>query len=349
MYTYQPELYHTTYEYESKPLYPQNYILDKTKETLYQTGMDRKSNSPPIILCETGGSRNAKAHKHRYLFYPSASRLSPFSDNYNINTYDKNSINYKDDNKNEKSQEKYQAMYDKSFELVKKISELVPEKEAKIKGNSDYYLNKDKDYMNIIDNQINTLTNHFQKSNFDLGYKTDGMLLQNSNINNSNDINNNTYGIYKNNILERINNSKNNTNNQKAFDINSKNRNYIDDYKKNLEYKINKGNNDIDEDENEKREIIEINEKKIQYKANVKDNKPNAYNNVIDNNIINEKSNIESEDNNAIINNRNENGNENQNKELIENNEKNDENNKNINEKDENKEKETDLNFNKKN
>ena len=33
MYTYQPELYHTTYEYESKPLYPQNYILDKTKET----------------------------------------------------------------------------------------------------------------------------------------------------------------------------------------------------------------------------------------------------------------------------------------------------------------------------
>jgi hypothetical protein len=227
MYTYQPELYHTTYEYESKPLYPQNYILDKTKETLYQTGMDRKSNSPPIILCETGGSRNAKAHKHRYLFYPSASRLSPFSDNYNINTYAKNSINYKDDNKNEKSPEKYQAMYDKSFELVKKISELVPEKEAKIKGNSDYYLNKDKDYMNIIDNQINTLTNHFQKSNFNLGYKTDGMLLQNSNINNSNDINNNTYGIYKNNILERINNSKNNTNNQKAFDINSKNRNYI--------------------------------------------------------------------------------------------------------------------------
>ena len=62
------------------------------------------------------------------------------------------------------------------------------------------------------------------------------MLLQNSNINNSNDINNNTYGIYKNNILERINNSKNDTNNQKVFDINGKNRNYIDDYKKNLNY-----------------------------------------------------------------------------------------------------------------
>ena len=114
MYTYQPELYHTTYEYESKPLYPQNYILDKTKETLYQTDIDRKSNSPPIILCETGGSRNAKTHKHRYLFYPSASRLSPFSDNYNINTYAKNSINYKDDNKNEKSPEnKYISQIEK--------------------------------------------------------------------------------------------------------------------------------------------------------------------------------------------------------------------------------------------
>ena len=42
----------------------------------------------------------------------------------------------------EKSPFKYQSMYDKSFELVKKVSELVPEKETKLKGNADYYLEK---------------------------------------------------------------------------------------------------------------------------------------------------------------------------------------------------------------
>ena len=164
-----PEFYRTTYEYQSNPLnqkYSPYSPLEQTKNILYKTGQERLSNSPPpIILCETGGSRNNKIHRHRYLFYPSASRLSPFDNNYNSdiniikgpfrNENNKeeeidNKHNLINKNETEKSPERYQAMYDKSFELVKKISELVPEENIKLKGNSDYYLNKDKDYINII-------------------------------------------------------------------------------------------------------------------------------------------------------------------------------------------------------
>ena len=57
----------------------------------------------PIILCETGRPSTNK-HSHRYLFYPSIYRLSPFTDNmteYNImsntntrnNFYDTDTMN----------------------------------------------------------------------------------------------------------------------------------------------------------------------------------------------------------------------------------------------------------------
>ena len=81
MRAYRPELYHTTYEYESNLLNPLLSPYNQPKNHLFKTSQERLSNSPPIILCETGGSRNNKTHRHRYLFYPSASRLSPFTDN----------------------------------------------------------------------------------------------------------------------------------------------------------------------------------------------------------------------------------------------------------------------------
>ena len=237
-----PEFYRTTYEYQSNPLnqkYSPYSPLEETKNILYKTGQERLSNSPPpIILCETGGSRNNKIHRHRYLFYPSASRLSPFDNNYNSdiniikgpfrNENNKeeeidNKHNLINKNETEKSPERYQAMYDKSFELVKKISELVPEENIKLKGNSDYYLNKDKDYINIIDKQIDTLTNHFKTNNFNLGYKTDINLYKNNNNLPNNDKDKNmTYDQYKNNLLQKVKNSNiginqkenNNTNNK---------------------------------------------------------------------------------------------------------------------------------------
>ena len=146
MNTYQPKFNYKTYEYEANPLSHEFPPYNSIKDPSYKTSQERFSNSPPIILCETSGSRNNKTHKHRYLFYPSVSRLSPFTDNNNIylNNYniikntlrDENNLpgeteNKKNEtslNKNEKSPEKYQAMYDKSFELVKRISELVQKK-----------------------------------------------------------------------------------------------------------------------------------------------------------------------------------------------------------------------------
>ena len=337
MNTYHPEFHRTTYEYEANPLNREFPPYHSIKDPLYKTSQERFSNSPPIILCEMRGSRNSKTHKHRYLFYPSASRLSPFTDNNNnsFNNYNiiKNSLRNENNlernnenqsnlinknetslNLNEKSPEKYQAMYDKSFELVKRISELVPEEKNKLKGNSDYYLTKDKDYMNIIDNQIDSLTNHFKNNNFNLGYKTDGDINKNNNVNSPNEENQMTYDEYKKNLLQRIKNSnsginpndynfnykENNIEENKQFknnmdnEKNNNNRNYINDYI-----------NDLNAKKIQNNENIEINEPEIQYQAilrnkNVKENE----NNNINDDINNEEQKYENEkdENNNIIN-----------------------------------------------
>jgi hypothetical protein len=51
------------------------------------------------------------------------------------------------------SNKKYQTMYNKSFELMKAISDMIPDEEAKIKGDSSYYYNRDKDYDKIVEKQ----------------------------------------------------------------------------------------------------------------------------------------------------------------------------------------------------
>ena len=89
MSTYHPKLYRMTYEYESTPLnYQYPPLNNSNKEPLAKANQEKNLNYPPIILCETDSSRNFRAHRHRYLFYPSASCLSPFNDNnYNITLY----------------------------------------------------------------------------------------------------------------------------------------------------------------------------------------------------------------------------------------------------------------------
>ena len=80
-----------TYELETQQ-YKTNYIpYNSNEEFTSRTAQERLSQSPPIILCETTDFRNSRTHRHRYLFYPSASRLSPYSDlhtfsNFNIAT-----------------------------------------------------------------------------------------------------------------------------------------------------------------------------------------------------------------------------------------------------------------------
>ena len=338
---YNPDFYRTTYEYESNPLNKEFCPFKEEKYDKYKTSHERFSNSPPIILCETGSSRNNKNHRHRYLFYPSASRLSPFTDNnyfseVNIiknpirndnytnikkENENKNKLNNKNEtllNQNEKSPEKYQAMYDKSFELVKRISELVPEEETKIKGNAEYYLSKDKDYMNIIDKQIDSLTNHFKNNNFNLGYKTDGTIYKNNNNISQNDDNQMTYDQYKKNLLNRIKNSNteinpneynfnykqnDNVENNKEFqnnyenDINNNNRNYINDYINDLN---NKNNQKIE------KANIEVNQPEIDLNKNENYKNKNEKMNINDNKINNKEKEYENEEeNNNVINNEN--------------------------------------------
>ena len=80
-----------TYELETQP-YKTNYIpYNSNEEFSSRTAQERLSQSPPIILCETTDFRNSRTHRHKYLFYPSASRLSPYPDlhtfsNFNIAT-----------------------------------------------------------------------------------------------------------------------------------------------------------------------------------------------------------------------------------------------------------------------
>ena len=78
---YRPEIYHITYEYESNILNPKLSPYSQQKNYLCKSSQERLSNSPPFILCERGVSRNNKTYRHRYLFYLSATRLSPFTDN----------------------------------------------------------------------------------------------------------------------------------------------------------------------------------------------------------------------------------------------------------------------------
>ena len=310
------ELYRT-YELESNQLSKNKYShsnLEETKNILYNTSLDERLsnsnlNSPPIVLCEANNSRNNKYHRHRYLFYPSASRLFPYNGKDNNLNLIKNAINnseMENQDKNEKSPEKYQTMYDKSFELVKRISELVPQEDIKIKGNSEYYLNKDQDYMNIIDKEIDTLTNHFKNNNLNYGYNSDGNLNKNfNNLNNENDIDNKnmTHEQYKNNLLQKIKDSKNENyndqNEERPYNdinnINNSNRNYINDYLKS------KDNKNIENIEN-----IEINQPEIkQENINLikNKNKNNAENNMnnMNKNTIKEKE--EEQINNNINNN----------------------------------------------
>ena len=200
-----------TYELESRRF--NGYIPYNSSRNTYNTiNKERLSNSPPIILCETNNSKQLNnKNKHVYLFYPSISRLSPFSDsmaNYSIINSNSRNNNFdsqrdmanklRDDNqfinsetprydnqskegetnnnferkKGNRSQstgfpkdtQKYQALFDKTFELMKTLSDVIPDEEAKIKGDSSYYYSRDKDYEKIINKQKDFLTNYFKSA-----------------------------------------------------------------------------------------------------------------------------------------------------------------------------------------
>jgi hypothetical protein len=99
-------------------------------------------------------------------------------------------------------------MFDKSLELIKIISDFIPDENAKIKGNSKYYYNRDKDYDSIIEKQKTFLTKYFKNNKLD---NIDNI----ENINNKNNINN----IDNNNF--NLNKKRNQNNNPNIINYNS--------------------------------------------------------------------------------------------------------------------------------
>ena len=77
-----------TYEIESNQYKSQYspYITEQNMRNSNNLIEKRLSQSPPIIICESnreGGSLHS--HRHHYLFYPSVSRLSPYTEENKIN------------------------------------------------------------------------------------------------------------------------------------------------------------------------------------------------------------------------------------------------------------------------
>ena len=310
-----------TYELESK-LYNQEYIpYNSSRNVPNKVYTQRLSNSPPIILYKTENSKTSN-NTHKYLFYPSISRLSPFTDgvtNYNIiensnprdNNYNNNSnkqfvINemqflngdqnnensefnnqlglpgannndgrknshrsislgnnrnnrnngYNGNNGNNRDNGKYQLMLDKSLEVLKTLTENMPEADAKIIGNSSYYIDKDKDYDAIVDKLKKYISFNFKKNSNEVNNDSkDGNNFNNTiglnrsdwdkkmsnlsdnnnnrnpndnynNINNNNNLNDNYNNINNNNPNDNYNNINNNRNpNDNYNNINNNNPN----------------------------------------------------------------------------------------------------------------------------
>ena len=159
-----------TYDVTSKQ-YSSDYIPYNSEQDLSSKDMqERLSKSPPIIICQIGDRENPRTHRHHYLFYPSATRLSPYSENNSISNF--NIVNQsnsrglsnnfdleKEVNKlrdeNRLIKEEYQRrMNDNNMNSNNR--EKVPE------GNINYIKNKG-EYLNLIKNDNNRRNNEEEK------------------------------------------------------------------------------------------------------------------------------------------------------------------------------------------
>ena len=159
-----------TYEVTSKQ-YSSDYIPYNSEQDLSSKDMqERLSKSPPIIICQIGDRENPRTHRHHYLFYPSASRLSPYSENSSISNF--NIVNQpnnrglsnnfdleKEVNKlrdeNRLIKEEYERRMNDN-NMTNNYREKVPE------GNIKYIKNKGQ-YLNLINNDNNPRMNEEEK------------------------------------------------------------------------------------------------------------------------------------------------------------------------------------------
>ena len=341
-----------TYELVSQP-YNQEYIpYDSSRNRFDKINSERLSSSPNITLYKTGNSQAFNNNTHRYLFYPSISRLSPFSDvmpNYTVidtqnpknNMYNNNNLNrqiirdgntftnnennrdknnsefnnqndlgYTKNNNNNRSESvgnyrdkgKYQSMFDKSLELIKTISDFIPDENAKIKGNSQYYYNRDKDYDSIIEKQKTFLTKYFKNKkldNIDNIDKIDNIDNIDNQDNNDN-IDNNNFNLSRkrnqsnnpNNInsnsnynMKNIRNNNHENENKNEIFGNSSPNNFTNEDNKSINTKNNSGNS-----------FINRNNSNNNFNDNNHNNNNNNYNNI---NNDNNNDNNDNTDNNG--------------------------------------------------
>ena len=193
-----------TYEFETN--YNKSGYIPYNEKSLHNRIHKQISQSPPIILCETGDSRNCNTHRHRYLFYPSIHRLSPYTEGNNI------LIENMNDQENRRS--------GNHFELEKEVNDLRNENnkikenslnrneekggntvfDREYKRSSSYNYNKTKgkyqDLLNkgnaLMDSISDLVKSEEEKENGPLGYDNNGRILDRqkyiSNLKN-NDIN----------------------------------------------------------------------------------------------------------------------------------------------------------------
>ena len=151
-----------TYEVASKK-YSSDYIPYNSEEDFSNKEMqERLSKSPPIIICQIGDRDNPRTHRHHYLFYPSASRLSPYSENSSIsnfnivsqsnnrglnNNFDLEKEINKLRDENRLIKEEYQRRMNDN-NMNNNYREKVPE------GNINYIKNKGQ-YLNMVNNNNN--------------------------------------------------------------------------------------------------------------------------------------------------------------------------------------------------
>ena len=320
-----------TYEVESKQ-YKSDYNANKTEENNpHKIIQEGTSQSPPIILCEAGDFRNSRTHRHRYLFYPSISRLSPYGDDTNfsnLNLMNKTSRlvnNYFDlvqeinklRDKNRLTKEEYEKRVselnneENNYETNRNKKR--PESANYIRNTGKYkdLLEKSNDLMNSISNLVKEEEGKIRGP---LGYynknkEYDEFVKRQKNLfntyNNNNNINNNE----RNNNNSSYNQNRNNTQDKSGtlwgrgrFGISSGNNYYNNrDYNDNDNQQYSNNNKRNNQDYND-------NNGNINMKNNIKYNNNDAYlrnTNEFNNNRTNKNNNTNYNKNNNLFNNNN--------------------------------------------
>ena len=205
-----------TYETIEKP-YKSDFMPFKTDENISQKEIhERFCQSPPIILCETTGDRNSRSHRHKYLFYPSVSRLSPYTDGNTLSNFAKfnqtnrnTNTNFNIDQeinrlRNENSKNNRNNEFNEEGKTSENHKRSGSVNYVVSKGKYDDLLNKSNELMNSISNLVKEEEGKIRGP---LGY-----------YNTSNNINSNNNNDYENFV-----NAKNNMFKTDNFDNNGKN------------------------------------------------------------------------------------------------------------------------------